>query len=146
MNEVYDSPIMQTVTRNLIPVVQVFGLYILVYGHYGPGGGFQAGVLLAAAVLLSRLTYGRQASLEHYPERTGVIMAGWGVFIYFLTGFVPMLLGGTYLDYSFLPLPGLDPVSLRYEGILLIEVGVTMTVGGMLVAIYDQLSIGAIKL
>lgn len=140
MNRQYDSVIVDVISRVMIPVIQLYGIYVLIHGHYGPGGGFQAGAALAASVLLARVSFGREASARVFPERLGPVLAGLGLLIYILTGFIPMLSGGAFLDYSYLPIPGLSSPALRYEGILSIEVGVTLAVAGVLVMIFDHLT------
>lgn len=123
----------------MIPFMQLYGVYVLIHGHYSPGGGFQAGAALAASVLLSRISFGMEESQRIYPKRLAYVLAGLGVLIYALTGLIPMLFGSWFLDYSFLPF-GMDPAQLRYEGILWVEVGVVLTVTGVLIAIYDNLA------
>lgn len=139
MDKRYDSVIVDVISRLMIPVIQLYGLYVLIHGHYSPGGGFQAGAALAASVLLARVSLGKAESAKTFPEFLGPLFAGTGLLIYILTGFVPMLFGGTFLDYSYLPLPGYTEPALRSEGILFVEVGVTLTVAGVLVTIFDHL-------
>lgn len=140
MNERYDSVIVDIIGRIMVPLIQLYGLYVLIHGHYSPGGGFQAGAALAASVLLARVTLGSRHSMTVFPAKLGPIMAGLGFLIYILTGLIPMSLGGTFLDYSYLPIPGLSSPELRSEGILFIEVGVTLAVSGVLVTIFDHLT------
>ncbi|MBM4298745.1 MAG: sodium:proton antiporter, partial [Deltaproteobacteria bacterium] len=58
MRERYHNPIVDGVARLLVPFIQIFALYVISHGHYGPGGGFQGGVILAAALMLLRLILG----------------------------------------------------------------------------------------
>ena len=61
MIERHDSVVVTTVLRLLIPVAQLFALYVLAHGHESPGGGFQAGVILGATYILLALGLGREA-------------------------------------------------------------------------------------
>lgn len=140
MNDRYDSVVVDIITRLMIPIIQLYGVYVLIHGHYSPGGGFQAGALLAAGVLVSRISFGHEESRRLFPEIIGPVAAGIGILIYFLTGAVSLFFGGTMLDYSYLPLPGYEGAALRSEGILLVEVGVTFAVAGVLISIYDHLT------
>ncbi|HEY8450207.1 MAG TPA: Na(+)/H(+) antiporter subunit B [Bacillota bacterium] len=140
MNDRYDSVIVDVIVRVMIPLIQLFGLYVLVFGHYSPGGGFQAGALLAASVLLARVSLGRRESQRLFPVAWAPLMATAGILIYLLTGLIPMLFGGSFLDYAHLPLGGLDAVHRRYEGIFAVELGVTLAVAGVLILIYDSIT------
>jgi len=117
----------------------VFGWYVIIHGHYSPGGGFQGGALLAASILLIRVAGGKQIAKLQIQEFATTPLAIIGVLIYFLTGLVAMITGGYFLDYGQLPIPGMDPAYLRYTGILIIEVGIGLAVMAILVMIYDNL-------
>jgi multicomponent Na+:H+ antiporter subunit B len=133
------SPIIQVATRGLVPVIQIIGLYVYFHGHYSPGGGFQGGVLLASSILLARLALGAEASQLLFPRRKAIVLSAIGVLIYAGTGLTALLAGGNFLNYGYLPIPGLDPAMLRNYGILIIELGVTITVMTSLIAIYDEI-------
>ncbi len=117
----------------------VFGWYVIFHGHYSPGGGFQGGALLAASILLIRVSGGRIISRLQLQEYLNTPIAVIGVIIYFATGLVAMLMGGYFLDYGELPIPGMEPAWLRYTGILIIEVGIGLTVMAILVMIFDNM-------
>ena len=123
----------------MVPFIQLFALYVLAFGHYSPGGGFQAGAILAGSVLLTRLCLGRERSYNRFPPELGPAMAAVGLLIYSGIGLIAMLAGGTYLDYANLPIPGFEAPMLRYYGILGIEVGVALGVCGIMVTIFDSL-------
>lgn len=133
--------IAEVVTRILVPVLQVFALYVVFHGHYSPGGGFQGGALLAGSVLLTRIVLGRSRSQEMFPTALGRPLGAVGVAIFAGIGAVGLLAGGTFLQYDRLPL-GLSTDMLRNWGILGIEIGVALAVMGTLVAIFDDLSTG----
>lgn len=135
----HSSPIVLLGTRFLSPYIMVFGWYVIFHGHYSPGGGFQGGALLAASILLMRVSGGRLVSRMQLQEYLNTPLAIIGVFIYFLTGLTAMLAGGYFLDYGQLPIPGMEPYWLRYTGILIIEVGIGLTVMAILVMIYDNM-------
>lgn len=133
------SPIILLGARLLSPYIMVFGWYVIFHGHYSPGGGFQGGALLASSILLIRIAGGTKLSALQLKESVNIPVAAIGVFIYFLTGLVAALAGGHFLDYSFLPFPGMEPAMIRYFGILIIEVGIGLTVMTILIMIYDNM-------
>ena len=134
-----DSPIIRAAARGLAPLIQVVGLYVFFHGHYSPGGGFQGGVLLAASFILLRLGFGLQQTQCVMPSHLTIPLSAVGGLIFLGTGFVALFCGGNFLDYSFLPVPGLKTAYIHNYAILFIEVGVTITVMATLVAIFDHL-------
>lgn len=138
MKRSFGSPLLDTAARLLTPYILVFALYVLFHGHHSPGGGFQAGTLLAAAVILLRLVRGSDPGWGLDRGRA-MILAALGVLVYWGTGVVPMLLGANYLDYSALPL-GLPAPQSRSMGILFVEIGVTIGVMGTMILIFDLLT------
>jgi multicomponent Na+:H+ antiporter subunit B len=137
--ERHDSVIVITFVRVLLPLVQLFALYVLAYGHYGPGGGFQAGVMLGAAYILLALALGREVFERRVNERVCLGLAAAGVLLYVLTGVAGLAGGSTFLDYSVLPLP-VSPVKARYFGILIIETGVAIAVAATIVVLFCRLA------
>jgi multicomponent Na+:H+ antiporter subunit B len=123
----------RVVGRLLVPFIVLFGLYVQFHGEYGPGGGFQAGVLVAAGLILHALLEGEAAALRAVQSRVlAALMAG-GALLYVGVGLAGIALGGTFLDYSVLRQ---DPVAGQHLGILLIEVAVGITVTGVMLAIF----------
>ncbi len=123
----------QVVGRLLIPFIVLFGLYVQFHGEYGPGGGFQAGALIASGVILYALLEGEAAALRAVPQRVLMGLVIGGACLYGGVGLLCILLGGSFLEYSVL---SSDPVSGQQMGILLIEAGVGMAVCGALLTIY----------
>jgi len=121
------------VSRLLTPFILLFGLYVQFHGEYGPGGGFQAGALIAAAFILYSLVEGEERSLRVLPRSAlNTLMVG-GALLYGGVGVMGILLGADFLDYSVL---ASHPVSGQQLGIILIEAGVGMTVTGVLLSIF----------
>jgi multicomponent Na+:H+ antiporter subunit B len=117
----------------LIPFMLVFALYVQFHGDFGPGGGFQAGVVAAATVIFYSIIFGLEAAQKAFPPRIIELMVPAGVGLYAGVGVVGLLMGENYLNYS--PLAH-DPAHGQEYGILLIELGVLTTVSGTMVAIF----------
>jgi multicomponent Na+:H+ antiporter subunit B len=133
------NPIILLVSRTVSPFIMICGLYVIFHGHYSPGGGFQGGTILAAALLLMRLAVGSTIAELQFKRILGTPLGSVGVLIYFGTGFTAMLSGGEFLNYRFLPFGGFTSAELRFLGILMVEIGVGLAVMAILVAIYDDL-------
>ncbi len=123
----------KVVGRLLLPFIILFGLYVQFHGEYGPGGGFQAGAIIATGLILHALLEGEQAALRSVPAGAMQALVIVGTTLYGGVGVLCMALGANFLDYSVLH-P--DPVTGRQIGIIAIELGVGMTVAGALLSIF----------
>ncbi len=133
--------IIKTISRLLIPFIQLFGLYVIAHGHHSPGGGFQGGVILGASIILLAISYDLRTALRRIREKVDAILCAVGVFIYAGTGALCLLLGLNFLDYSALvSVLHVDPVTARSHGILIVEIGVGITVMATMIWIYKNLA------
>jgi len=123
----------RVVIKLLLPFILLFALYVQFHGELGPGGGFQAGVIVAAAVVLYGLIFGLAAAKRIVPQRLVETLIPLGVFIYGGVGVLGLLLGGNYLDYFVLDH---DSVHGQERGIFWVEVGVLITVSSTMTAVY----------
>lgn len=139
MREKLENPVVEGLSRFLVPFMQIFALYVITHGHYGPGGGFQGGVILAASMMLLRLALGEEDEHRRFSPTAATFVAATGILIYALAGLLPMAFGGRFLDYAYLPIAGLSNAELRYHGIFIVESGVGMVVWGTLVTLFDHL-------
>ena len=125
--------ILRVVSKLFIPFILVFGLYVQWHGDYSPGGGFQAGVILAAGFILYGLIFGMPETQRVLPPRVARALSAIGVLIWTATGLASIVLGHNFLDYDALRH---DPVHGQHLGILLVELGVITTVFGVMVSIF----------
>ena len=125
--------ILRVIAKLLIPCILLFALYVQFHGDFGPGGGFQAGVILAAAVIFYGLIFGLADARKLVPEPLVEAMMAIGVLLYGGVGVAGLLLGGNYLDYFVLDS---NPVQGQHRGIFWVEVGVAVTVSGVMLKIF----------
>jgi multicomponent Na+:H+ antiporter subunit B len=125
--------VLRVVGKLLIPFILLFAVYVQFHGDFGPGGGFQAGVILAAAVIFYALIYGVDTARKVAPDALVETMLASGVLIYGGVGVAGLLLGGNFLDYFVLDR---DPVHGQHRGIFWVEVGVAVTVSGVMLKIF----------
>jgi multicomponent Na+:H+ antiporter subunit B len=129
-------PILRVVSKLLIPYIMLFALYVQFHGDFGPGGGFQAGVIFAAAIVLYGLVFGlRAAQYVVRPEWIEVLIP-LGVLIYAGTGVLTMLSGGEFLEYQVLDHPWHRLPHGQHLGVFLVELGVGVTVAAVMIAIF----------
>jgi len=125
--------VLRVVAKLLIPFMLLFALYVQFHGDFGPGGGFQAGVIGAAAIVFYALIFGLPAARRLAPDAVVEAMVALGVLIYAGVGVAGIVLGGNYLDYFVLDR---DPVAGQHRGIFWVEVGVGVTVSGVMLKIF----------
>jgi multicomponent Na+:H+ antiporter subunit B len=125
--------ILRVIAKLLMPFMLLFALYVQFHGDFGPGGGFQAGVIAAAAIVFYAITFGLAAAERLVPERVVERLLAAGVLLYAGVGIAGVLLGGHYLDYFVL---GADPVAGQHRGIFWVEVGVALTVAGVMLKLF----------
>lgn len=128
--------ILRVVSKLLMPVIVVYAFYVQFHGDYGPGGGFQAGVILAVSVILYALVFGVPDALQAVPAKFAGSLAAIGLLLYAGVGVWAMLNGGNYLDYDFLVEEPAGGHAGQHLGILLIELGVLFTVSGSMLTIF----------
>lgn len=125
--------ILRVVAKLLIPIIVLFALYVQFHGDFGPGGGFQAGVIFSVAFILYALVYGYETAERVMPESVLRVLASLGVLIFAGTGIATLLLGGNFLDYNVL---AGTPVAGQHVGILVVELGVGITVSSVMLLIF----------
>jgi len=125
--------ILRVVAKLLIPLILLFALYVQFHGEYGPGGGFQAGVIFAAGFILYALVFDLETAQKVAPPGLLQGLMATGLLIYAGVGIDSLLLGGHFLNYNVL----LDnPVDGQHLGIMLVELGVGITVAATLIIIF----------
>jgi len=125
--------IVRIVTKMLIPFILLFALYVQFHGDYGPGGGFQAGVIFASAIILYVMLFGLDTARKVINQTFIQLIAATGVLLYGCVGIASLLNGGNFFDYNVL---ADDPISGQHLGILLIEWGVGCTVASVMIIIF----------
>jgi len=127
--------VLRVVAKLFMPFMLLFALYVQFHGELGPGGGFQAGVIVAAAVILYAIVFGLPAARRLVPDAIVESMMAIGVLIYAGVGVAGLLMGGAYLDYFVLDR---DPVHGQERGIFWVEVGVAITVSSVMLKIFSM--------
>jgi multicomponent Na+:H+ antiporter subunit B len=123
----------RVIVKLILPFIPLFALYVQFHGEYGPGGGFQAGVIVACTVIVYALIFGVGEAKRLAPQGLVERLVPLGVLIYASVGLPAMLLGRNYLDYAVL---AADPANGHGWGIMLVEIGVLVTVSSTMIAIF----------
>lgn len=134
------SLLLELTTRLLFPTMLIFSLYLLLAGHYGPGGGFSGGLVAGLAFVL-RYIAGERRDAGPVPVRPPVL-AGLGLTIAVLSGLAPVLAGLPVLDsvvWKFAP-PLLGQLTLATS--LFLDVGVYLLLVGVVLDLLRSLGAG----
>lgn len=125
--------VLRVIAKLFIPFAIMFGIYVQFHADFGPGGGFQAGAIVAAAVIFYAIIYGLPSARKVVPVRLVEAMIAVGLLLFLGVGVAGMLLGGNFLDYFVL---SSDPVVGQLRGIFWIEIGVLITVFAVLLKFF----------
>ncbi len=128
--------ILRVVSKALIPIIFLFALYVQFHGELGPGGGFQAGIVVAVSVILYALVFGAPAAMRAIPPVLTRGLAAAGVLLYAGVGIYALVQGGDYLEYQALFREPPGGHKGQHVGIILIELGVLFAVAGSMTTIF----------
>jgi multicomponent Na+:H+ antiporter subunit B len=132
--------VLRVIARWNIPFMLVFGLYVQTHGELGPGGGFQAGVIIAAAFILYGMVFSAAEMRKIVPRWVTDTAAALGVLMYAGVGIYSLLMGYEFLDHS--ALNPSNPGGAEPWGMTLVEYGVGMTVAAVMITIFNEITEG----
>jgi multicomponent Na+:H+ antiporter subunit B len=138
-----DYRVIRVITGLLLPFILLFALYVLFHGEYGPGGGFQAGVIFASGAVLYSLVFGLDRAQYVVPRRALWSLVSLGPLLYLGLGVLTMVLGGSFLDYTTLS-PG-HPETGQHVGILVVEAAIGATVSAVMAGIFFGFAGGGVR-
>ncbi len=127
------NPVLRAVSKLIIPLILLFALYVQFHGDYGPGGGFQAGVIFASGFILYAMVFGTGAVDKVAPRWIWRPLFATGLFLFLGVGFVSLLFGKPYLDYDAL---ARDHLAGQHIGVFLVEFGIGITVAAAMIVIF----------
>ncbi len=125
--------IMRIGVKLVLPFILLFAFYVHFHGDYGPGGGFQAGVMMAGMLILYAIVFGNDALNRVAPRSFVERCVPLGALLFASVGLIGPYFGYRYLDYA--PL-STNSIHAREWGILLVELGVLITVAATMTSIY----------
>ncbi len=133
--------IVETVTRLVVPFIQLFALYVIIHGAGGPGGGFQGGVIFASSFVLYVIAFGIVKAGNRFSERANIVLFSTGVYLYAGVGLLCIIFSygaAQFLNYGYIPLTHHFEEN-RALGMDLVEVGIGITVMAVIISIFFNL-------
>jgi multicomponent Na+:H+ antiporter subunit B len=142
LKEPEKSIVIETVSRVMIPFIQLFSLYVIIHGASGPGGGFQGGVVFGASFILYIIVFNLEGGRRRLPESVNTGLSSLGLYIYAGIGLLAIVFSrgaAQYLNYGFVPFSS-HFVENRALGMELVEIGIGITVMAVTASIFFDLS------
>lgn len=136
---IYHHLILRVISKLLVGAIMLFAFYVQFHGDFSPGGGFQAGVIMAVAFILYGMLFGLQYVRQVLPPWLVHKLLALGILIYAGTGVYCMIMGYDFLDYDAI-VPA-NPIKGQHYGLLLVEFGVGVSVAAVMVAIFYAFAI-----
>ncbi len=125
--------VLRVITKLLMPFILLFALYVQFHGDFGPGGGFQAGVIFGAGFILYALVYGIESAERVAPAGALRVLISAGLLLFIGVGYAGLALGGNFLDYGVL---SAQAPKGQHLGIFLVELGVGITVAATMITVF----------
>ena len=93
------SLIVKNITRLVAGFIAIFGVYIVLYGHVSPGGGFAGGVILAGALVLIVLAFGEEYSRKVFPHDVAKTSDALGALGFLVVAIFGYMVGGFFVNF-----------------------------------------------
>lgn len=143
MEEPRHDEILKQVARILVPMIITFGIYVVVGGHLGPGGGFSGGAIIAAALILYASAFGTRASRRFYSYKTFRWVVSCALGFYALVKGYSFYTGANYIP-SGIPLG--TPGTIFSAGLILpLNIAVGLIVASVMYMFYILFSKGEMR-
>lgn len=136
-HEKQSNIIRKTLVTKLIAFIQLYAIYIIIFGEMGPGGGFQGGVILGSSIIIYILIFGLEDGRKRMSQKTSDLFSSIGALIYAGVGLLAIFFGGHFLQYGAFPL-GSSDVANHY-GIMAVEIGIGITVAATMIILFCEM-------
>lgn len=135
-----NNRLLHTIVKLLLPLIIVYGVFIVLHGHLTPGGGFSGGAILGTALVLYGLAFGQEASLKIFPESVSKYLESGGVLAIVVIGLIGLFVGGYFLSNAAIGIPLGTPGDLLSGGIIpLLMIAIGLKVGSTLMTLFNAL-------
>lgn len=135
-----DDLIVRTITRIIVPFIQVYGIFIVMHGHVSPGGGFSGGSVIGASLILFTLAYSYEDAAKKMPHSVGKVIESSAVLWYATMGLVGIIMGGNLFENKSAGFYMGDLSYLFNAGMIpLITLGVGMKVASTMITLFHTI-------
>ncbi len=135
-----EDQIVRIVSRFTVPFIQLYGIYVIMYGHLSPGGGFAGGAIIGASMVLFALSFNLEAGTKRIPTSVATSMESGGALAFAFIGIVAIILGGNYLANLSVGFPAGVPGELISGGIIpFISIAIGIKITSTIVTLFYNL-------
>lgn len=93
-----DDLIVKMISRIVIPFMIVYGIFIVLFGHISPGGGFSGGAILGAAMVLYTLSFSADVAMRKFPHSVSLKLESGGIWLYIVIGLIGIVTADSFLS------------------------------------------------
>ncbi len=132
--------IIKSITRLIIPFIQLYGVYIILHGHVSPGGGFAGGAMIGTSLVLYTLVFGIDKSKQKFSHRVSEYAESGGILLYVSLGLIGIVITGSFLTNIEAGFPIGNPGSVLSGGMIpLLMVGIGIKVASTFITLFHTL-------
>ncbi|MFP4187368.1 MAG: MnhB domain-containing protein [Acholeplasmataceae bacterium] len=132
--------ILKTITRMIVPMIQAYGIYIILYGHVSPGGGFSGGAMIGTSLILYTLVFGLKKGKKKFSHRASEIAESGGILVFIAIGLIGMITAGRFLTNVEAGFPRGEPGTLLSAGMIpILMIGIGIKVASTMVTLFHML-------
>ncbi|MFP4286143.1 MAG: MnhB domain-containing protein [Candidatus Izemoplasmataceae bacterium] len=132
--------IIKSITRLIIPFVQVYGVFIILHGHISPGGGFSGGSIIGTSLVLYTLVFGIEKSYKKFSHRVSEFAESGGILLYLFLGILGIIFAGSFLTNIEAGFPKGEAGSLFSGGMIpLLMIGIGIKVASTFITLFHIL-------
>jgi multicomponent Na+:H+ antiporter subunit B len=138
--KVMNDTIIKTITRIVMPFVQLYGLFVILNGHISPGGGFSGGALIGTSLILYTLVFGLEKGKKKFSHRVSEFAESGGIILFIMVGLLGIFLGGNFLSNGEVGFPLGKPGSLLSAGMIpILMIGIGIKVASTMISLFHIL-------
>ncbi|MDP3058683.1 MAG: MnhB domain-containing protein, partial [bacterium] len=131
--------VLEVVARFLIPLIQLFGVYIVTHGHLSPGGGFSGGTIIGASFIFHSMVFRYLRPSEENKKNYSSAFEAGGALLYIVVGMVGIFAGKRFLTNG-----GVFPLGsvgrLFSSGMIaILSIGIGSKVAQTVASLYEEL-------
>ncbi|NLI61618.1 MAG: sodium:proton antiporter [Clostridiales bacterium] len=129
--------ILKRVAVIILPLMSIYGFYVILHGHVSPGGSFAGGIIVGLSFITYSTVYGLERGKVKLPERILTLVESYGTLWYGIMGIVGILKGAPFLSNKLAGFNLGEPGSLTSGGLIsLLGIGVGIRVASTIITLF----------
>lgn len=135
-----DDLIVKTITRLVVPFMQLYGIFVIMHGHISPGGGFSGGAIVGSSLILYTVAFGYELGSKKLSHRVSALVESGAVFWFMAMGLVGIIVGGNFLENKSAGFYMGESLILFNAGFIpLVTLGIGMKVASTMITLFHTI-------